>query len=193
MEESEPEEIVLPKKEGTAVAARYMRMAREMEAGTYSDNWEPTEEESPQPEPERATETARAEVYRPEVLRDEVPRAETTSTERADSGQPVPASGLPPMPLIEDHSSLAEEHKNILVNAVWYRCENPYCKFTRFLTVHHIIDEKDGGPNTLDNLIVLCPYCHDLAHRKEIPEKEMRDWVSNREERFKFKPDWPYR
>jgi hypothetical protein len=102
-------------------------------------------------------------------------------------------SSEPPMPLIDDETSLTIEEKNQVVNAVWYRCENPYCKYTRFLGVHHIIEEKAGGTNKLDNLIVLCPYCHDLAHRNEIPENEMRDWISNREDRFKLKPEWPYK
>ena len=98
----------------------------------------------------------------------------------------------PPVPLVEDETTLTDDEKNQLVNAVWYRCENPYCKYTSFLGVHHIIDEKEGGTNKLDNLIVLCPYCHDLAHRNEIPEKELRDWISNRENRFKSKPNWKY-
>ena len=96
------------------------------------------------------------------------------------------------MPIINEDSSLTLEEKNQLVNAVWYRCENPYCKYTHFLDVHHIIDEKDGGSNKLSNLIVLCPYCHDLAHRKEIPVSEMITWVGNREERFKFYLEWRY-
>jgi hypothetical protein len=98
----------------------------------------------------------------------------------------------PPIPLIDDESALTDEEKNILVNAVWYRCENPYCKYTSFLSVHHILEEKDGGDNKLDNLIVLCPFCHDLAHRGEIPEKEMREWNNDRAERWKFKPEWKY-
>jgi hypothetical protein len=107
--------------------------------------------------------------------------------EREDDG-----SGEPPKPLIEDETTLTEDYKNLLLNAVWYRCENPYCKYSRFPGVHHIVEEKDGGNNRLENLIVLCPFCHDLAHSNGIPEKEMRGWISNREERFKFKPDWPY-
>lgn len=30
--------------------------------------------------------------------------------------------------------------------------------------VHHIIAAKNGGENTLDNAIVLCPNCHRIAH-----------------------------
>jgi hypothetical protein len=101
-------------------------------------------------------------------------------------------NGESPIPLIEDPSDLTLDEKNLLVNAVWYRCENPYCKFTSFLSVHHLVEGKDNGANKLENLIVLCPYCHDLAHRGEIPEKEMREWISDRQERWKFKPDWKY-
>jgi len=119
----------------------------------------------------------------------DVKSEESLESEDYDSEK---GTSTPPVPLIEDESSLTEDEKNELVNAVWYRCENPYCKYTRFLSVHHMVDEKDGGSNKLDNLIVFCPYCHDLAHRNEIPEKEMREWISNREERFKFKPKWHY-
>lgn len=97
-----------------------------------------------------------------------------------------------PMPIINEETTLTEEDKSALENAVWYRCENPYCKYSHFLDVHHIIDEKNGGNNKLINLIVLCPYCHDLAHRNEIPEEEMREWISHREEGLKFKLEWPY-
>lgn len=45
--------------------------------------------------------------------------------------------------------------------------------------VHHIISQKDGGANDLDNAAPLCAKCHDdfgdnPAKRKEI--KHMRDW-----------------
>jgi len=113
-------------------------------------------------------------------------------TDKITTTGPVNEDGVPAIPLVEDETTLTEEDKNQLVNAVWYRCENPYCKYTSFLGVHHIVDEKDGGTNRLDNLIVLCPYCHDLAHRQEIPVEEMQDWIGNRENRFKVKPDWKY-
>jgi hypothetical protein len=113
-------------------------------------------------------------------------------TDKAVDAVPPTENGAPSIPLVEDETTLTEEDKNQLVNAVWYRCENPYCKYTSFLGVHHIVDEKAGGTNRLDNLIVLCPYCHDLAHRNEIPVEEMREWIGNRENRFKVKPNWKY-
>ena len=122
----------------------------------------------------------------------EGPAAEDEEPARFDAATGGDNAQESPIPIIEDQSSLSLEEINELVNAVWYRCENPYCKYTSFLTVHHFVDEKDGGTNKLNNLIVLCPYCHDLAHKNEMPEKEMRNWISNREARFKFKMVWKY-
>lgn len=124
----------------------------------------------------------------PKIVREDI----VVETDAAIELVPGSSDAVPSIPLVDDESTLTDEDKNQLVNAVWYRCENPYCKYTSFLGVHHIVDEKDGGNNRLDNLIVLCPYCHDLAHRKEIPVEEMQDWISNRENRFKSKPDWKY-
>ncbi len=96
-------------------------------------------------------------------------------------------------PLVSELSSLPEDAKNKLMNAVWYRCENPYCNYTQFLDVHHVISEVEGGTNKLDNLIVLCPRCHLAADNYEIPEKELRFWIRERSKRFKSDLDWPYK
>jgi 5-methylcytosine-specific restriction endonuclease McrA len=117
-----------------------------------------------------------------EIDREQVQNTRTSGNSSAEEA----------MPMVEDKSSLPLDQKNRLINAVWYRCENPYCKYTHFLGIHHIIDEKDGGTHQLENLIILCPYCHDLAHKNEIPISKMREWIANREERFKFNLDWPY-
>ena len=116
----------------------------------------------------------------------------SASSRSSHTSSAVESAEISPIPLIEDPSTLTLDEKNSLVNAIWYRCENPYCKYTSFLSVHHIVEEKVGGTNKLNNLIVLCPYCHDLAHRGEIPETEMRMWIEDRSERWKFKPEWKY-
>ncbi len=96
-------------------------------------------------------------------------------------------------PAVSEISSLTESDKNKLINAVWYRCENPYCNYTQFLDVHHIISEVEGGTNKLDNLIVLCPVCHAAADNHEVSEKQLQSWVRERTERFKSELDWPYK
>ena len=172
--------------EGTEVAARYFKMAAASEAEEKSRNsWsfsQPAVENVIQEAP--ASETEELELPETAVLV-ETPRA-------IKNGEAEDEASLPPIPIITDESALTEDEKSNLENAVWYRCENPFCKFTHFLEVHHIVEEKEGGSNKLENLIVLCPYCHDLAHRHEIPEEEMRNWISNREARFRFKMVWKY-
>lgn len=160
------------KPKGTDVAARYMNMAKNV---PVSDEWQTSPKQT---------------AFTDDISENEI--EVENSLENSIKEIPTENNIESPLPLIDDETSLTIEEKNQLVNAVWYRCENPFCKFTRFLSVHQIIEEKNGGTNKLDNLIVLCPYCHDLAHRQEIPEKEMRDWISNREDRFKFKPEWHY-
>lgn len=39
--------------------------------------------------------------------------------------------------------------------------------------VHHIRSRGAGGDDVLENLISLCPECHDLVHRGRIP----REWL----------------
>lgn len=45
--------------------------------------------------------------------------------------------------------------------------------------VHHIISQKNGGPDTMDNAAPLCPNCHTSFGDNPIKHKEitmMRDW-----------------
>ncbi len=187
------------KPKATEVAAWYMKMAaiaraEEEERNTLkplTKSIEATIEELTSSKP--ALDEAEPAESKAELDASGEKAVEPTQNETPEATKVVePVTGEPPMPIINEETILAEEDKNQLENAVWYRCENPYCKYSHFLDVHHIVDEKDGGTNKLENLIVLCPYCHDLAHKNEIPEKELRDWISNREERFKFKLEWRY-
>jgi hypothetical protein len=44
------------------------------------------------------------------------------------------------------------------------RCQVPGCRATRFLEVHHIIPQAQGGPHVLWNLILLCDGHHRALH-----------------------------
>src|SRR5450759_426176 len=44
-----------------------------------------------------------------------------------------PMRELTKLPRVAAYSNLPEEATNMLMNAVWYRCENPKCNFTQFL------------------------------------------------------------
>ena len=69
------------------------------------------------------------------------------------------------------------------------------CKHISF-EVHHIIPQKDGGPDTLDNAAPLCPNCHtdfgdNLRKRKEITQ--MRDlWYKRVRKMYQQQPAIQY-
>ena len=47
------------------------------------------------------------------------------------------------------------------------RCRN--CGATTKLSVHHIVKARNGGKDTLDNLVTLCASCHRRADAKPSP------------------------
>ncbi|MBM2825494.1 MAG: hypothetical protein HW402_1158 [Dehalococcoidales bacterium] len=129
---------------------------------------------------------------------EQVAEAEAGETAEVTSAAPVVPEGMTPetgedtSQVVSDTSSLPESDKWNLMNAVWYRCENPYCNYTQFLDVHHIVSEVDGGTHALSNLIVLCPRCHAAVHSHEVSQAVLRVWVQKRAE-FKFELNWPYK
>ncbi len=46
-----------------------------------------------------------------------------------------------------------------------WQCQAPGCRARSGLHVHHILARGVGGPNTLDNLVVLCDFHHLSIHR----------------------------
>ena len=45
------------------------------------------------------------------------------------------------------------------------RCEACGFGFTPLLHIHHIVPVSEGGAGHPDNLIALCPNCHELVHK----------------------------
>lgn len=46
------------------------------------------------------------------------------------------------------------------------RCRFPTCWRRRRLHAHHVVHWSQGGPTDLDNLILLCPFHHQLVHEQ---------------------------
>ncbi|MBN1856927.1 MAG: HNH endonuclease [Dehalococcoidia bacterium] len=70
-----------------------------------------------------------------------------------------------------------------LRQAVGDRCENPFCKQPehRGLHVHHIVPRSNPrSTNQLDNLIVLCPNCHDDAGHGRPSIAVQQTWAQDR-------------
>jgi hypothetical protein len=57
-----------------------------------------------------------------------------------------------------------------------YQYANPNCRLILPLELHHIDHVSKGGPNTVDNLIVLCSNCHKRYHSGNLPEEAIRTW-----------------
>lgn len=57
-----------------------------------------------------------------------------------------------------------------------YRCAVPTCRGLLAIDIHHIVEVSQGGSNTLDNLIALCPTCHALFHRGTIKRESIGSW-----------------
>ena len=57
-----------------------------------------------------------------------------------------------------------------------YRCSNPSCRTILTLEIHHLDQVSDGGENTTDNLLTLCPNCHTLHHSGTISKESLKSW-----------------
>jgi HNH endonuclease len=65
--------------------------------------------------------------------------------------------------------------REVLIEA-GYRCAVPRCRNILAIDLHHLVPVAKGGGNTVGNLLALCPYCHGLHHRGEIPAEAIRVW-----------------
>lgn len=57
-----------------------------------------------------------------------------------------------------------------------YKCSNPACRMVLTLDIHHIEYVAEGGTDSQDNLLALCPNCHSLHHKGHIPRESLRAW-----------------
>ncbi len=57
-----------------------------------------------------------------------------------------------------------------------YMCANPACRNIIIMEIHHIVWVKEGGGDEPSNLLALCPNCHALHTKGEIPQAAIRHW-----------------
>lgn len=60
-----------------------------------------------------------------------------------------------------------------------YRCAVPTCGTILAIDLHHLAWVSEGGPGDATNLLALCPTCHALHHRGEIPREALSLWKAN--------------
>lgn len=71
---------------------------------------------------------------------------------------------------------IQNEIRRQILHEAGYRCANPICRMVLAINIHHLDQVSEGGGNTLDNLIALCPNCHTLHHQGVIPHESLRTW-----------------
>ena len=70
--------------------------------------------------------------------------------------------------------SVGRKHRAVstsLRRALWSRdrgCTFPGCHRTRFVDAHHVQHWVDGGETSVDNLVLLCSYHHQVAARRRL-------------------------
>lgn len=72
--------------------------------------------------------------------------------------------------------ALSQAVRHEVLTEAGYRCAVPTCRTILAIDLHHIDKVSDGGSNTTDNLIALCPTCHALYHRGTIAQESIRVW-----------------
>lgn len=57
-----------------------------------------------------------------------------------------------------------------------YRCASPGCPHELTVELHHIVEVRNDGGHQPENLLPLCPYCHDKYHRKLVDQRAIVEW-----------------
>ncbi len=69
-----------------------------------------------------------------------------------------------------------QDVRSRILHEAGYKCANPVCRTILTLDIHHLDYVADGGSNEPDNLLALCPNCHSLHHKGQIPVESLRVW-----------------
>ena len=64
----------------------------------------------------------------------------------------------------ESRPSIPQATKRAVLLEAGHRCAIPTCRNTANLDIHHIVPWETCREHKSENLIVLCPNCHRLAH-----------------------------
>lgn len=68
------------------------------------------------------------------------------------------------------------EIRRQVLHEAGFKCANPTCRTILTLDVHHLDYVSEGGSNQPANLLALCPNCHTLHHKGQIPKESLRSW-----------------
>ncbi len=77
---------------------------------------------------------------------------------------------------MNQRKSIPVDVRTIVLTQAGFRCAVPTCRTILALDLHHIVELSQGGRDSPDNLVALCPTCHALHHRGSIPIESIRAW-----------------
>jgi hypothetical protein len=86
------------------------------------------------------------------------------------------AKKTPSLPREADRKKLPVAVRHQLLMEAGYMCGNPACRNVITLDLHHIEYVSAGGGDEPSNLLVLCPYHHEMHHAGQIPVEAIRMW-----------------
>lgn len=68
----------------------------------------------------------------------------------------------------------AKFFRRVIIDGCRGRCEvcNTYCE--HIAHIHHIVPVEEGGSGDLDNLVCLCPNCHETVHWLQREQSDYR-------------------
>ena len=72
--------------------------------------------------------------------------------------------------------ALPQDVRHRVLHQAGYKCGNPVCRTIITLDIHHLVPVAEVGQNDPENLLALCPNCHALHHRGQIPIESLRAW-----------------
>lgn len=78
--------------------------------------------------------------------------------------------------MVNTRQSISVSTKREVLHQAGYKCGNPACRSILTIDIHHLVPIAEGGPDTPDNLLALCPNCHSLHHKDVIPVESIRAW-----------------
>jgi hypothetical protein len=78
--------------------------------------------------------------------------------------------------MVKKRKALPLEIRNLVLHEAGYKCANPSCRGILTLDIHHLDYVSNGGRDSADNLLALCPNCHAMHHKGHIPIESIRTW-----------------
>lgn len=71
--------------------------------------------------------------------------------------------------------TLPQSTVDVVLIEAGYRCANPQCGYP-LLHQHHLDPVSNSGSDKPENLLALCPNCHDQYHRRYIKTEALHTW-----------------